>query len=141
MKLLLTTLFVVMLQNLSGQDSIRLTRQYENDRPVTRLDSFFYQVPNTIFISLDEGFNDSLHVSINDTIILRQYFITNESIGYAGGLNISFKDSSEVKILKLLFIKANKYILEKVNLNYKSLQIRGLKPWLLIYGNRFYMRV
>lgn len=130
-----------MLQNLSGQDSIRLTRQYENERPATSLDSFFYQVPNTIFISLDEGFDDSLHISINDTVILRQYFITNESIGLAGGLNISFKDSSEVKILKLLFIKANKYILEKVNLNYKSLQIRGLKPWLLIYGNRFYRRM
>lgn len=132
--------FIITLQSLSGQDSIQVRREYRNAKPKTKPDSIFYEIPNTIFISLDEGFDDSLYITVNDVPVIQKYLKTNQSIGYAGGLQIYFKDSSEVKILKLQFVKANRYIQEKVNLNYKSLEIRGLNPWLLIYSNHFYMR-
>ena len=46
---------------------------------LTRLDSAFYQIPNVIFISLDEGFDDSLDISINDTLVIH----LRESLLYA----------------------------------------------------------
>lgn len=123
-----------------GQDSIRVNRQYNNDKPKSAIDSFYNRIPNTIFISLDEGFDDSLYITVNDKVFLNKHLKSNESIGLAGGFGISFDNSSDVKILKLKFVNANFYIEEKVDLSYKSLQIRGLKQWLLIYTNQFPMR-
>jgi len=120
-----------------GQDSIPVVRQYDNDNPITATDSAFHNIPNTIFISLDEGFDDSIYVTVNSIAFLKTYLKTNESIGYAESFGIGFKDSSEIKELKILFVNANRYIKEKLNLNYKSLQVRGLKQWTLIYTNKF----
>jgi hypothetical protein len=123
-----------------GQDSVRVFRQYYHDRPQSGIDSFYQTISNTIFISLDEGFDDSLYITVNDTVFLNQYLKTNESVGLAGGLAISFNSPTDVKILKLKFVNENFYIEEKVDLTYKSLQIRGLKYWLLIYTNQFPVR-
>ncbi|GEM_PF-3287840 len=138
--LLISLLITLTIHSSYGQDSIKVTRQYYNDKPKSPVDSFFQSIPNTIFVSLDEGFNDSLYITVNDTIILNQYLKSNESIGYAGGFGISFDKPSDVKILKLKFVNSNFYIEEKVNLAYKSLKVRGLRPWLLIYTNQFPMR-
>ena len=123
-----------------GQDSIKVVRQYDNDKPITSADSAFHKVLNTIFISLDEGFDDSLYITVNDILFLNKYLKSNESIGYAAGFGIHFNDSSETKDLKIKFIKANRFIQERINLKYKSLQVRGLNPWLLQYSNRFPLR-
>jgi hypothetical protein len=140
MKFAICILFCFVFQNSYAQDSVRVLRQYENEKPTTFLDTFYNKIPNTIFIWLNEGFEDSLYVTVNDTIVLNQSLKSNESIGYAGGVGIHFDNPCEVKILRLKFIKANFYIEEKLNLAYKSLEIRGLRPWLLVYTNHFYMR-
>ena len=124
-----------------AQDSIRVIRQYEDDKPVTKTDSVFNSIPDILFISLDEGFDDSIRVTINRELIFAGYLKTNESIGLATTLMIANKNPREIKILKVTFVNANRYISEKLNLNYKSLQVRGLNPWLLIYTNRFPMRM
>ncbi len=123
-----------------GQDSIHVVRRYENDKPVTTVDSAFYSIRNTIFVSLDEGFDDSIYVAVNDVPLVNAYLKTNLSIGLAGGFAIDFNDSSEIKNLKILFVKAHRIIYEKINLGYKSLQVRGLNPWQLVYTNRTPMR-
>jgi hypothetical protein len=141
MKLLIFSfVFMLIFQKISGQDSIRVVREYNNERPITKFDSILYDVKNTVFISLDEGFDDSLYVTVNSIPLLKGYLKSNQSIGYAGGFEIHFKDSSEIKNLKIKFVKANRYIQEKVNLRYKALQIRGLNPWMLVYSNHFSMR-
>ena len=123
-----------------AQDSIRVTRQYNDDKPESSIDSFYHNIQNTIFISLDEGFDDSLYITVNGRVVLNQYLKSNNSIGYAGSFGISFAKTSDVKILRLKFVKANFCIEEKLDLAYKSLQVRGLKTWLLIYTNQFPMR-
>ena len=132
-----TILLIAAFQNIYGQDSIPVQRRYVVDKPVTIADSFYHRIPNAIFISLDDGFDDSLYVTVNDLPVLSGYFKTNESIGYAAGFGIHFKDSSEIKKLKIMFVKTNLYILEQVNLRYKSLRIGKTNPWVLFYNNRF----
>lgn len=138
--LLIIILVFLAFQKAYGQDSVRVVREYNNDKPKSSIDSFFNNIPNTIFISLDEGFDDSLYITVNDKVILNQYLKTDASIGLAGGFIITFDTLSDIKILKLKFVKANVYIEEKLYLTYKSLQIRGPKHWLLIYTNQFPMR-
>jgi len=140
MKLLCLILCAFTFQKGIAQDSVHVKREFWNNKSESRADSIWNSVQNTIFISFDEGFDDSLNITVNDKVVFNGYLKTNYSIGYAGGLGINFNDSSEVKILKLHFVNANFYIREKVNLSYKSLQIRGLNPWLLIYTNQFPMR-
>ncbi len=141
MKLLVIFIFIYFtFHKAYGQDSVRVIREYDNDKPKSSIDSFFNNIPNTIFISLDEGFDDSLYITVNDKVILNQYLKTDASIGLAGGFIITFDNLSDIKILKLKFVKANVYIEEKLYLTYKSLQIRGRKHWLLIYTNQFPMR-
>ena len=137
---LIVILSIHSFQKSFGQDSIKVVRQYNYAGPTTYVDSFFYHIANTIFISLDEGFDDSLYITVNDTIVLNQHLKSNESIGYAGGFGIHFTDSSDIKTLKLKFVNADFYIEEKVNLTFKSLQIGGGKPWRLYYSNKFPMR-
>jgi hypothetical protein len=124
-----------------GQDSIKVAREYWNDIPITKADSAFNSIPDVLFIDFDEGFDDSIVVTINDERIFSGYIKTNESIGLAHSLIISNKNPKEVKILKVTFVNANKCIVERLNLNHKSLHIRGLNPWVLIYTNRFPMRM
>jgi hypothetical protein len=133
-------LIVFVFQKSYSQDSIPVLRHYNYDKPKTSIDSFIYETLNTIFISLDEGFDDSLYITVNDSIVLNKYLKSNESIGYASGFHISFNKLSDIKILKLKFVKANFCIVEKVNLGFKSLEIRGLRSWLLNYTNQFPMR-
>jgi hypothetical protein len=123
-----------------GQDSVTIYRQFCNDKPKSRVDSFMTCFPKIMFISLDEGFDDSLYITVNDTVVINRYLKTNESIDYADGFGIVFDKPTDVKILKLKFVRANIIIREQVNLHYKSLQIRGLRPWLLVYTNQFPMR-
>jgi hypothetical protein len=137
--LLVAIVYFSLSQKADSQDSILVTRQFENDKPATAIDSFFHKIPNTIFVSLYEGFDDSVYVTINGIPFLNKYLKTNESIGYASGFVIHFKDSTEIKDLTIKFVNGNRYIHERVNLRYKSLQIRGIRHWLLIYTNHFPM--
>ena len=141
MKLLkILIVFSLVSSNLFGQDIITVRYHYDNSKIKTKLDSVFYNINKTIFISLDDGFNDSLIVTVNDLPVLNQYLKTNESIGLAGSFEIHFSDSSEIKILRLNFIKASCYIVEKINLNYKSLIINKVGSWQFYYSNHFFMR-
>jgi hypothetical protein len=141
MKLIIYLLISVLtIKKAIGQDSVYIKREFWNNKPESRADSIWNSIPNTIFISFDEGFDDSLYITVNDKVIFNGYLKTNYSIDYAGGLGIHFKDSSEVKNLKLHFVNANFYIQEKLKFTYKSLQIRGLNPWTLIYTNQFPVR-
>lgn len=123
-----------------GQDSINVTRKFENDRPVTRIDSTLNAIPNVIFLDLNEGFDDSIRVSVDGELIFSGYLKTNFSIGLARSFTISFRDPRECKILKVEFVNANSYILEQLNLNYKSLGIGKYYSWFLTYSNCFPMR-
>lgn len=132
------TIFLISALNICrGQDSIAVIRQYYSDSVKTKADSFFYKIQNTIFISLWEGFDDSLCITVNDKILVKQHFKTDKSLGLAGQFQVSFENQTDVKVLKLNFAKANLYIEEKLNLAYKSLQIRRDYRWLLIYTNHF----
>jgi len=130
---------LIAFQKVNAQDSIRVLRQYENDRPTTQLDSVFNIIPNAVYISFDEGFNDSVFVTVNNVIYMDEYLKTDESNGYAGSFVITFKDSAETEDLKIKFAKTNRYIEEKVNLKYKALHIRKLDQWLLTYTSHFIM--
>lgn len=142
MRIFILLLSVICLaQESFPQRRIHVAHQYENNKPRSMADSFYHSFANTIFISLDEGFDDSLVITINDTTIMNSYFKTNESIGHAGSFGVSFKDSSEVILLKIRFINGGRYLEERLNLRYKSLQVRGLRNWLLIYTNQFPMRM
>ena len=57
----------------SGQDSIRVEREYWKDIPITKADSAFNSIPDVLFIDLDEGFNDSVVVTVNDERIFSGY--------------------------------------------------------------------
>ncbi len=89
-----------------GQDSITVLRKYENDKPVTAFDSGFHKVKNAIFISFDEGFNDSCYITVNGIPFINAYLKTDESIGLATSFGLHFKDSSDSKILTIKFVKA-----------------------------------
>lgn len=140
MKLLSIVLGLSIFQQAAGQDSICVVRQYENDKPITKADSYFYKLPNVVYVTLDEGFNDSILVTVNDTVVLNEYLKTNASIGLAGGFVIHFDDACEIKDLKITFVKANYYIHERVKPAYKSLRVSYLNTWHLIYTNRIPMR-
>ena len=67
---LIGTMIFSMISYLSfGQDSIQVVRQFENDKPLTKADSFFNSIPNIIFLDLDEGFDDSIRVTVNEQLI------------------------------------------------------------------------
>jgi hypothetical protein len=130
---------IIAFQTASAQDSIHVLRQYENDRPDTQLDSVFNKIPNVVYISFDEGFNDSVLITVNNVIYMDGYLRSNESLGYAGGFVLSFNDSADTQDLKIKFVKTGRYIEEKVNLKYKALHIRKPDQWLLTYTNHFVM--
>ena len=129
------------MMNASGQDTIAVARKYYNDPPSTEVDSLIFSVRNALYISLDEGFDDSLYITINDKPVMNKYCRTNESIGYADSFGIGFNDSSEIKTLRIKFTRTNRIIEEKLDLKYKSLQVRYLEEWTLIYSNHFPKRM
>lgn len=107
--------------------------------PKTSVDSFYYSIPNVISLSFMEGFNDSVFVFRNGKCIDSLYLITNESIGLAGSMMINFKSSEEVIDLELRFKSSGTILRERLNLNYKHLQIRRLAQWGYYYSNQFPM--
>jgi hypothetical protein len=138
MKIKITLAFFLISQMIFGQDSIAVIRHYNNAKPSTNLDSIIYDLPKMIFVSLDNGFDDSLYITVNDIPVLNKYLITNPSIDQAAWFTIGFKDSTEVKVLKLKFIKANRYLEERVNFQYKSLIISGASPWQILLQSFLY---
>lgn len=141
MKVILTTIFLIQFSSkVIGQDTMKVIRYYHNDKPKSFVDSIYNSIPNAIFISLNEGFNDSLYITVDDEVVLNRYLKTNGSIGLAGGFVISFKDSLEFKNLKLRFINGNLFAEERLNLSYKSLEIRYRKLLELTYTSHFPMR-
>ena len=129
-----------MFPDVFGQYSVQVIRTYDNTKPSTLIDSVYNSIHNTIFISLDEGFDDSLYITVNDIPFLNESLKTNESIGYAGGFGIHFKDSCDIKRIRLKFVKANYFIDEILDLNYKSVRIFHYGQWTFYYTNLFPMR-
>src|SRR3954452_377704 len=119
------TFFAIIFSNYAfSQDSIPVTRYYDNQPPETKLDSALFNLPNILYISFYEGFDDSICVFLNRKLFYSAYLKTDESIGFAGSFGFIFKDSSEVNDLEIHFIKENRIIKERLDLKYKSLQIR-----------------
>lgn len=123
-----------------AQDTIAATRHYDNTRPATTIDSAFYNIEKMIFVSLDNGFDDSLYITVNGFPVINKYLVTDHSIDQAAWFMIRFTDSTEVKYLKLKFVKANRCLEEKVDLSYKSLIISKRDSWKISYSNHFFMR-
>lgn len=139
------TFFIIislfLLKNAAGQDSVRVTRVFENNEPITAIDSLYHQMHNTIWVSFDEGLKDSIYVTVNGYTFFNKHIETNESIGYADGFGLGFEDSTKAMIIKIKFVKANFYIQERVNVKYKSLRLGHYKRgWQLLYENSFPMR-
>lgn len=138
------SVFIIALLALSyqvqAQDSVSVVREYHNNQPRSSLDSLYHSFHNRIFISLGEGFADSMYITVNGTEMINGYVRTDPSTGIAGSFGFSFTDSSDIKILRLTFVRRHFYIEERVNLAYKSLEIRNLGKWHLVYDNRFYWR-
>ncbi len=138
--LLVLSFLIVFKFDVFGQGLINAVRQYDNDTPITTLDSSLSAIPKTIFLSLFEGFDDSTSIFINDTCIYNDYLKSNESIGHTGLiLPVQFQDSSQILILTIRFKKSQKLLKEQLTLTYKSVQVRGLRQWMFIYTNRFPM--
>ena len=141
MKVLVTILFIVVCFDVAGQAPVRVQKNYYNDKPITAIDSFYHNFfPNSIIVSLDDGFDDSLYITVNEEVVLNRYLKTDESIGLAGSFVISFKDSSDIKNLRLKFVGKKITIEERVSLKYKSLRIFASDPPLFLYTNQFPMR-
>ena len=86
-----------------------------------------------------EGFNDSVFIFRNEICIDTFFLVTNESIGAAGSSGISFQTNNEIIDLTIRFKSSGAIIKERLYLNFKHLQIRGLKQWELYYSNHFPM--
>lgn len=137
----LLSLLLLSFQFLFGQmDSIIKTAVYYDPAPpATRADSLFGSVPNTIVIDFMEGFNDSVYIFQNEQCIDTLLLVTNESLGLAGSIGICFKDKMDTIDLAIRFKSSGAVIRERLNLNFKHLQIRRLGKWQLYYSNHFPM--
>jgi hypothetical protein len=119
-------------------DSLIKTEVYfDSAPPANHIDSFFYSVPNVIFIDFMEGFDDTVFLYRNVKCIDTMLLITNESIGWAGATGFYFDSKMDIIEFKILFKKTNLMITEKLNLNFKHLQIRRIYNWSLYYSNHF----
>ena len=63
---------ILTIQKAIGQDSIHVKWEFWNDKPESRADSIWNSIPNTVFISFDEGFDDSLCVTVNDKVVFNR---------------------------------------------------------------------
>jgi hypothetical protein len=131
--------FFFLPQLIFGQtDSIIKTEVYfDSSPPETPVDSFFNSIPNILRISFMEGFNDSVFVYKNGKCIDSLLLVTNESIGYAGGIGLVFKSKEEVIDLTLLFKRSGAILKERLNPNFAHLEIRRFNQWKLFYSNHF----
>jgi hypothetical protein len=123
-----------------GQDRLIKTEVYfDSAAPANKIDSFFFSVPNVIFIDFMEGFDDSVFLYRNGTCFDTLLLVTNESIGLAGSSGIYFDNKSDKIEFTVLFKKSGLMISEQLNLEYKHLQIRRLLTCSLYYSNHFPM--
>lgn len=126
----------------SAQDSIPCVRTYNREGPVTTIDSFFFRIPNTLFVNFNSSFDDSVIVTINGQVVLNRYLQTNHSIDLAGSICVSFDDSADCKTMIVYLVNAGKYFTEKLDFHFKALDIwtQKQKPWNLCYSNSFPLR-
>jgi hypothetical protein len=122
---------------IAQKDSIiRPTTHFYSTGPVSIADSVFNSIPNVIDISFMEGFNDSVFLFKNGKAFDSLFLNTNQSLGFAGNTAIHFNKGKIVELI-VRFRSSSYVIREKLNLNYKHLQIRNLDGLELYYSNHF----
>src|SRR5688572_17071686 len=90
-------MLVLPILSLGQKDSIIQTKVYFDSRPPqNQVDSLYYSVPNALFLTFMEGFNDSVFVFRNEICIDTFFLVTNESIGAAGSSGISFQTKNDI---------------------------------------------
>lgn len=132
--------YFVKAQDTTNYQRINVVTSLYPKGPVTHIDSIFYNFidPGTFFVDLCEGFHDSVSIYINNKCIKDEFLETNYSIGQAGGFVVSFSHEYKI-VLTILFKNAKRFIREELKPGYKHLEIRGLRDWLFIYSNHFYL--
>jgi hypothetical protein len=123
MKLRLLVLSVCLYSFCCAQDSVTCTRSYDREGPLTWADSFFFRIPNTLFVNFNSSFDDSVIIKINGHVVLDRYLQTNHSIDLAGSICVSFDDSSDCKTMTVQLVNARKYFTEKLDFHFKALDI------------------
>ncbi len=144
MRVLITTIFACSLnfycfsQNSNCDSLLYVVTQFDSKKLESKLDSAFNSIPNKLFVSFMEGFNDSVFVYVNYKIIFADFLKTNESIGSTNLiLPIPFQSSNDIIYLTIRFRNERKYIKEKLDLQFKHLEVRKIFRWYFIYSNQF----
>jgi len=94
---------------------------------------------NIIKISLvfENGFSDSLEVYLNNSLIERKYFQTDESLGVVKnrGISIEAREKKELS-LKIFDINNRKNVLNiSMSKGYEFLYLNYYKQWHILYSN------
>ncbi|MGG9961066.1 hypothetical protein [Ferruginibacter sp. SUN106] len=138
--LLLNLLFIFQCYALAAQDTSKVAKFYEQDVLLSSLDSMLREVPNSIFLSLGAGFDDSTFVFINDTCIYQNYLKSNESIDHTGVMfPIYFSDSNATLKLTIRFKKSGVVIEDYIDKKFKLLLVNYYRQWQLVYTNHLPM--
>lgn len=132
--------FLLKAQDTTGYKRISIVTKTYPEKPITPLDSVFFNspYPDMLFIDLREGFNDSVCIYINNECIKNEFLKTNHSIDHAASFGISVSQDCK-KVMTILFKNAKKFIQEELISGFKHLEIRGFNEWHFIYSNRFYL--
>jgi hypothetical protein len=120
------------------RDSIIETEvRVDNAPPQNNFDSvYYYSFPDYLIITFMEGFNDSVFVYHNGKCVDSLFLVTNESIGYAGQINIGYCRKETIDFA-IRFKSSGAIIKERLNLNFKHLEIARYHKWILFYSNHF----
>lgn len=94
---------------------------------------------NIVVVSFHEGFSDSLHVYVGDSLYMKQ-FVKSDSLGlgYAcAAININFKNlKSKRKNLVIVMPQSKIYTIIKIDRNYALVKIHHLESiWYVVKTN------
>ena len=117
----------------------RTIKTYDIRKKLTEQGTFFYS-HKLFWISLCEGFNDSIQIFVNNKLLIEGRAITNESIGIAKEVIVNFDHLSDKKIMQLILVNRNVCLTETLELNYPFLEINYNNNWQLKYINHIIKR-
>ena len=137
--LLITILFTCVgcsfLQNALPAPSCseKLTIRYEESKYV---DNKLQDASCTVIF--ESGFNDTLEIYVDDKLLRRDFFETDDSMGYTGkGVEFN-NDGKSLRILRIKSVTRERCMEITVDPRYKVMYIdAGENGWVIFYANSF----
>lgn len=89
-------------------------------------------------ILLEEGFNDTLKIYLNGTLIKSGFYTTDPSLGLAGTITFSEKKKNTDLIIFIKSISRNRCIEFSLDRRFRIIAIQLLEDsWWILYSNKF----